>query len=63
MELMREGEKALDDKVMPYIERDLSEINVGDILVADGHRLNFQVINPFASRQDQRLSAFWTGSP
>jgi len=48
--LMREGEKALDEKVLPYIERDLSEINVGDIFVADGHRLNFQVINPFTGK-------------
>jgi len=48
--LMREGEKALDEKVLPYIERDLSQINVGDIFVADGHRLNFQVINPFTGK-------------
>lgn len=49
--LAREGEKALDDKVLPYIERDSSLLSVGDILVADGHPLNFQVINP------------WTGKP
>lgn len=48
--LMREGEKAFDDKVMPYIERDLSQLEVGDVLVADGHRLNFQVINPFTGK-------------
>ncbi|GBF22757.1 transposase [Candidatus Gastranaerophilus sp. (ex Termes propinquus)] len=48
--LMREGEKALDEKVLPYIERYLSQINVGDIFVADGHRLNFQVINPFTGK-------------
>mgnify|MGYP003571317956 CR=1 FL=1 len=45
--LCREGEKAFNDKVEPYIERDLSKIEVGDILVADGHVLNFQVLNPF----------------
>lgn len=45
--LFREGEKAFNDKVEPYIERDLSKIEVGDILVADGHVLNFQVHNPF----------------
>ena len=43
--LARDGEKALSDKVEPYIERDISRIEVGDILVADGHVLNFQVIN------------------
>ena len=43
----REGTKALRDKVVPYIERDISKIEVGDVLIADGHRLAFQVINPF----------------
>jgi len=47
----REGEKALIDKVLPYIERDDSLINVGNVLVADGHRCNFRVKNP------------WTGKP
>ncbi len=48
--LLREGQKALRDKVEPYIKRDPSVLNVGDALVADGHRLNFQVINPFTGR-------------
>ena len=48
--LRREGIKAYHDKVEPYIERDISKIEVGDILVADGHVLNFQVINPFTGR-------------
>ena len=45
--LRREGMKAYHDKVEPYIERDISKIEVGDVLVADEHVLNFQVINPF----------------
>lgn len=45
--LFREGEKAFNDKVEPYIERDISKLKVGDVLVADGHTLNFEVINPF----------------
>ena len=45
--LARDGEKALSDKVEPYIKRDASLLEVGDILVADGHKLAFQVINPF----------------
>lgn len=49
--LMREGEKALNDKVSPYIKRDSSMLEVGDVLITDGHRLNFLVINP------------WTGKP
>jgi len=48
--LARDGEKALADKVEPYIKRDASLLDVGDILVADGHRLAFQVINPFTGK-------------
>ena len=48
--LMREGEKAYHDKVEAYIERDISVLNAGDVLIADGHVLNFQVINPFTGK-------------
>ena len=48
--LARDGEKALLDKVEPYIKRDASLLEVGDILVADGHKLAFQVINPFTGK-------------
>lgn len=48
--LARDGEKALSDKVKPYIKRDASLLEVGDILVADGHKLAFQVINPFTGK-------------
>ncbi len=48
--LARDGEKALSDKVEPYIKRDVSLLDVGDILVADGHKLAFQVINPFTGK-------------
>lgn len=48
--LARDGEKALSDKVEPYIKRDASLLEVGDILVADGHVLNFNVINPFTDK-------------
>ena len=57
--LRREGMKAYHDKVEPYIERDISKIEVGDVLVADGHVLNFQVINPLRGNQrEQRSLAF-----
>lgn len=49
--LMREGQKALKDKASPFIKRDPSLLEVGDVLVADGHRLNFQVINPFIGKK------------
>ena len=48
--LARDGEKALSDKVEPYMKRDASLLEVGDILVADGHKLAFQVINPFTGK-------------
>jgi putative transposase len=48
--LMREGQKALRDRVEPFIKRDPSLLEVGDVLVADGHRLNFKVINPFTGK-------------
>lgn len=48
--LHRQGEKAFNDLVEPYIQRDPSLLEVGDVLVADGHTLNFQVINPFTGK-------------
>jgi putative transposase len=48
--LAREGAKALKDKVEPYIVRDISVLEPGQVLIADGHTLNFQVINPFTGK-------------
>lgn len=47
----REGAKAWNDKCAFYIERDMNLLQVGDVIVADGHNLNFEIINP------------WTGKP
>jgi len=44
--LAREGEKALTDEVAPFLRRDASLLAVGDVLIADGHRLNFRVKHP-----------------
>jgi putative transposase len=49
-QLCRYGEKRLNDVVLPYIQRDYSAIEVGDIVVADGHVLNFEIINPFTGK-------------
>jgi putative transposase len=58
--LRREGEKALNDKVLPYAERDWRLLEVGDGLVADGHRLNFQVIHPVTGKKSRAaLVLFW----
>lgn len=48
--LARDGEKALKDKVSPYIVRNASLLKSGQVLIADGHDLNFQVINPFTGK-------------
>ncbi|MBR1943114.1 transposase [bacterium] len=54
--LSRKGEKALKDTVAPYNRRDISDINVGDVLVADGNKLDFMVINPYTGK---RARAIW----
>jgi len=48
--LAREGEKALKDYAAPYILRDISKLKPGQVLVADGHTLNFEVINPYTGK-------------
>jgi putative transposase len=56
----REGAKALNDKCLPYAERDWRLLTVGEGLVADGHRLNFQVINPFNGKPCRAtIVLFW----
>jgi putative transposase len=58
--LRREGEKALNDKVLPYAERDWRLLEVGDGLVADGHRLNFQIVHPITGKPCRAtLVLFW----
>lgn len=42
----REGKKACLDKCLPYITRDVNALKVGDVLVADGHKLNFFIRHP-----------------
>lgn len=58
--LAREGEKAFNDKILPYAERDWQLLEVGEGLVADGHRLNFQVIHPITGKPCRAvLVLFW----
>lgn len=42
----REGKKAWNDKCLISILRDWSLVEVGDVVVADGHTLNFESIDP-----------------
>ena len=44
--LWREGRKAWNDKCALSILRDWSLVDVGDVVIADGHTLNFETINP-----------------
>ncbi len=53
--LGRYGMKAFNDRIMKDILRDKDRIEVGDIVVADGHTLNVMVINPLTGRP-QRMT-------
>ena len=55
----REGAKAWNDTCAYYIERDYSLINVGDIVVADGHILNFEIINPWTGKPKRMMLIVW----
>lgn len=55
----REGEKALNDKCLPYLERDIGLLEVGEVLVADGHTLNFQLLHPFTGKPCRATMIVW----
>lgn len=55
----REGYKAWNDQVADYIERNYELIEVGDVLVADGHTLNFQTINPTTGKPCRMTLLLW----
>lgn len=56
---IREGEKAWNDKCAVDIERDMTLINVGDVIVADGHDLNFEILNPWTGRPARMTLILW----
>ena len=49
-DLMRNGEKALNDRHLPSLERDRDKIEVGDILISDGHTFNFTMRDPVSGK-------------
>lgn len=55
----REGKKAWNDKAAFFIERDLNLIEVGDIMVADGHVLNFETLNPWTGKAQRMELVMW----
>lgn len=44
--LFREGKKAWNDKCAISLLRDWNLVEVGDVVIADGHTLNFETLNP-----------------
>lgn len=50
----REGDAGLK-RILFGVERDYERIEVGDILVADGHVLNFTTINPFTGKAQRMM--------
>jgi putative transposase len=57
--LKREGEKAYKDKIGAFLTRDQGRLAVGDVCVADGHVLNFQVRNPFTGKPERPVLLCW----
>ena len=55
----RKGAKAWNDDCAYSIERDYSVIQVGDILVADGHVLNFEILNPWTGKPKRMTMIVW----
>lgn len=53
--LFREGKKAWNDKCAISLLRDWNLVSVGDIVIADGHTLNFESINP-ATGKPKRMT-------
>ncbi len=56
---MRRGAKAWNDECAYAIPRDYDKISVGDILVADGHKLNFETLNPETGKPDRMELVLW----
>jgi len=55
----REGKKAWNDKCCIDIERNPDSISVGDVLVADGHTLNFEILNPWTGKPKRMTLILW----
>jgi len=55
----REGDKGLNEKCLPWIERDYDRIEVGDVVVADGHVLNFEILNPWTGKPKRMILILW----
>ncbi len=52
----RKGAKAWNDQCAMYLERNMDLLNVGDVIVADGHNLNFEIINPWTGKAQNHMT-------
>ncbi len=57
--MRRKGVKAANDKCLPYIERDFSKIRFMDVLVSDGHVMNFTVAHPKTGKPCRPTMVAW----
>ena len=55
----REGLKAYDEQVNKTILRDINLLNVGDVWVADGHVLSFDIIDPYDQKPKRMTLIVW----
>ncbi len=55
----REGAKAWNDQCAYYIERDYDRLDVGDVIVADGHPLNFEILSPWTGKPTRMILVLW----
>lgn len=61
--LWRQGKKAWNDACAISIVRDWSQVEVGDVIFADGHTLNFETINPETGKAKRMtLLLFYDGA-
>lgn len=56
---VREGKKAWNDKAAIWFERNWGLVEVGDILIADGHTLNFETTNPDTGKPCRMTMVLW----
>lgn len=56
---IREGKKAWNDKAAIYFERNWGLVEVGDILIADGHVLNFESVHPETGKPCRMTLLLW----
>lgn len=56
---IREGQKAHNEKCVFHVRRDWLRVKDGHILIADGHKLNFEIINPYTGKPQRMILLGW----